>query len=385
MTGARHLYVHLPFCSSRCGYCDFVTVVGRHGEHGRYVGALLRELELRRQLLAPRVETVYLGGGTPTVTDPAALERLLGALPAAAEATVEANPETVTPGLAALLRRCGVDRVSLGAQTFAPRLLAVLDRVARPDDVRRAVYRLRDAGFDNISLDLIYGIPGQSTADLGRDLAQALALEPEHVSAYELEAKPGTRFTHAHGAELERQAGSMETYFERVVVTLTAAGYRWYETANFCRSAQGLVADGSTADGSAAGGVAGRDLRCRHNLGYWLGHDYLGLGVGAVSTIENRRWRNAPSLGRYVAALESGRLPPHEVEALPPYVRETERIMLGLRLDEPLPLAGLERALDAGQLERLEGLGLAVREREGLALTVRGRFLGGGVTARLLA
>jgi oxygen-independent coproporphyrinogen III oxidase len=385
MAGARHLYLHLPFCSSRCGYCDFVTVVGRRSDHGRYVDALLRELDLRRAAIDAQLETVYLGGGTPTFTDAAALERLLAALPAAAEVTVEANPETVTEALAALLVRCGVDRVSLGAQTFAPRLLEVLDRVASADDVRRAVYRLRDAGVDNISLDLIYGIPGQTTADLGRDLAQALALEPEHVSAYELEAKPGTRFTHAHGAELERQAGSMETYFERVVETLTAAGYRWYETANFCRSAQGLVGDGSTADGSAAGGVAGRDLRCRHNLGYWLGHDYLGLGVGAVSTIENRRWRNAPSLGRYVEALESGRLPPHEVEALPPHVRETERIMLGLRLDEPLPFAGLERALDAAQLERLEGLGLAVREREGLALTVRGRFLGGGVTARLLA
>jgi len=380
VTGARHLYVHLPFCSSRCGYCDFVTVVGWRGEHGRYVDALLRELALRRDPIEAGIDTVYLGGGTPTFTDSAELERLLGALPPAAEVTVEANPETVTSELAALLKRSGVDRVSLGAQTFGPRLLAVLDRVAGPDDVRRAIYRLRDAGIGNISLDLIYGIPGQEPADLDRDLAEALALEPEHVSAYELEAKPGTRFTHAHGAELERQAESMETYFERVVETLTAAGYRWYETANFCRAPQVSVAEVSVADGAT-----GRDLRCRHNLGYWLGADYLGLGVGAVSTIENRRWRNAPSLARYVAALETGQLPPHEVEDLPPRVRDTERIMLGLRLDEPLPLAGLERALDAVQLERLEGLGLAVRSGGNLALTPRGRFLGGGVTARLLA
>jgi oxygen-independent coproporphyrinogen-3 oxidase len=365
---ARHLYVHLPFCSSRCGYCDFVTVVGRREEHGRYVSALLRELDLRGHLLAPDVETVYLGGGTPTLTESASLERLLEALPAAAEVTVEANPETVTTALAALLQNRGVDRVSLGAQTFDPRLLAVLGRVASPDDVRQAVYRLRAAGIDNISLDLIYGIPGQRPADLGRDLAEALALEPDHLSAYELEAKPGTRFTHAHGAELERQADAMETYFERVVETLTAAGYRWYETASFCRSPP-----------------AGADRRCRHNLGYWLGHDYLGLGVGAVSTIENRRWRNAPSLGRYLTALESGRLPTHEIEDVPSHIRDTERIMLGLRLDEPLPLEGLEGALDAGQLARLEGLGLAVRDEGGLALTSRGRFLGGGVTARLLA
>jgi oxygen-independent coproporphyrinogen-3 oxidase len=370
VAGARHLYVHLPFCSSRCGYCDFVTVVGRLGEHRSYVDALLAELGLRRELIAAPLETVYLGGGTPTFTDRAELERLLDALPRAAEVTVEANPETVTDELAALLARAGVDRVSLGAQTFAPRLLAVLGRVAQPDDVRRAIYRLRDAGIDNSSLDLIYGIPGQEPADLDRDLAEALALEPEHISAYELEAKPGTRFTHAHGAELERQAESMETYFERVVETLTAAAYRWYETASFCR---------------APDGAGGRDLRARHNLGYWLGHDYLGLGVGAVSTIQSRRWRNTPSLGRYLAALASGALPPHETEDLPRAVRETERIMLGLRLDEPLPLDGLEEALDAVQLERLEGLGLAVREAGSLALTHRGRFLGGGVTARLLA
>ena len=369
MGGARHLYVHLPFCGSRCGYCDFVTVVGRNGDHGRYVDALSCELELERDSLAETVETVYLGGGTPTLIEPAALERLLGSLPVARELTVEANPETVTPELAELLSRNNVDRVSLGAQTFEPRLLRTLDRVAQPDDVRRAFYRLRDVGFDNISLDLIYGIPGQKPSDLARDLVEALALEPEHVSAYELEAKPGTRFTHQHGEELERQADAMESYFERVVETLTAAGYRWYETANFCLT------------GARA---AGRDLRARHNLGYWLGHDYLGIGVGAVSTIESRRWRNAPSLGRYLSALGQGLRPPRELEELSAATRRTERVMLGLRLDEPLPLEGLEVAVDEEELERLAGLGLAVRGEGALSLTPRGRFLGGGVTARLL-
>ncbi|HEX4930452.1 MAG TPA: coproporphyrinogen-III oxidase family protein, partial [Gaiellaceae bacterium] len=255
MTGARHLYVHLPFCAHRCGYCDFVTVVGHAGDHGAYVDALLAELELERVLLGD-VDTVFLGGGTPTVTEPAALARLLAGLPNAAETTIEANPETVTPGLAALLREHGVNRVSLGAQSFQPHLLETLERRARPADVRAAVRTLRDAGFDNLSLDLIYGIPGQSRADLERDLAEAIALEPEHLSCYELEAKPGTRFTHAHGEELERQADVMEDYFERVVEALTRAGYRWYETANFCRE-----------DGE-------HDLRAHHNLGYWLGRDY---------------------------------------------------------------------------------------------------------------
>ncbi len=371
MTGARHLYVHLPFCSSRCGYCDFVTVVGRDGEHDRYVDALLRELELERALLAPRLDSVYLGGGTPTLTHPLALQRLLAALPPADEVTIEMNPETAMPELARLLSRNGVTRVSIGAQTFHMHLLDVLQRRARPDDVRRAVQVVRDAGIDNISLDLIYGIPGQEPADLARDLAEALALEPEHVSAYELEAKPGTRFTHAYGAELERQAESMETYFERVVETLTAAGYRWYETANFCRA--------QSKD------TQSRDLRAKHNLGVWLGRDYLGIGVGAVSTIENRRWRNAPSLHRYVAALERGERPPRELEPLPVEVRDTERVMLGLRLDEPLPLAGLQASLDQSELERLTRGGLVAQGDGSLTLTKRGRFLGGGVTARLLA
>ena len=178
MTAVRHLYVHLPFCAHRCGYCDFVTVVGRHGLHERYVDALLLELELERAMLAPRLETVFLGGGTPTLTQAGALRRLLGALPSAAELTVEANPETVTPELALLLRESGVTRVSLGAQSFRPHLLQVLERRATPDDVRRAFYHLRDACFDNISIDLLHGIPGQSAADLELDIGEALALAP---------------------------------------------------------------------------------------------------------------------------------------------------------------------------------------------------------------
>jgi putative oxygen-independent coproporphyrinogen III oxidase len=375
VTGARHLYVHLPFCSSRCGYCDFVTVVGRRGEHGTYVDALVAELELERHLLAPQVETVFLGGGTPTFTEHGSLKRLLAALPSAVEVTVEANPETVTPTVATLLRSAGVNRVSLGAQSFQPELLRVLDRVASPDTVRRGFYHLRDAGFDNISLDLIYGIPGQSTSALEADLGEALALEPEHLSCYELEAKPGTRFTHTHGDELGRQAEAMEEYFELVVGRLTAAGYRWYETANFCRSPLGRES---------------RDLRARHNLGYWLGRDYLGIGVGAVSTIEQRRWRNTPRLPAYVSALAEGRRPEREVEPLSDAVVREERVMLGLRLDEPLVLGPVAAAVDADGLERMQQLGLATVTDRGaseasISLTRRGRLLGGAVTAELLA
>jgi oxygen-independent coproporphyrinogen-3 oxidase len=313
--------------------------------------------------LAPRLETIFLGGGTPTFTEAGALERLLASLPDADEVTVEANPETVTPSLARLLSRNRVNRVSLGAQSFNTSLLAVLERRCRPEDVRRAVHDLRDAGLDNISLDLLYGIPGQSTAELEADIERALALAPEHVSYYELEAKPGTRFTHTHGEELARQADAMEGYFERVVEALVGVGYRWYETANFC--------------------LPGREAR--HNLGYWLGRDYLGLGIGAVSTLGLERRRNAPKLAAYVAALARGDTPPREVEELDEETKRRERLMLGLRLDRPLPLASVGGAVEPAALARVERLGLAERRDDGLVLTERGRFLGGAVTAELMA
>ena len=373
MSGVRHLYVHLPFCANRCGYCDFVTVVGRQAQHRGYVDALLAELALEGRVLADRLQTVFLGGGTPTFTAPEELARLLARLPDADELTVEANPETVTPELARLLVEGGVNRVSLGAQSFQPHLLEVLERRAQPDDVRRAVYLLRDAGLDNISLDLVYGIPGQSPAELGADLADALTLEPQHLSYYELEAKPGTRFTRAHGHELERQAEAMEGYFEAVVDTLTAAGYRWYETANFCVT---------------PGRARGRDLRAHHNLAYWQGRDYLGLGIGAVSTVAGVRRRNLAGLAAYVAALSRGAAPRREVEVLDEQTRAFERLMLGLRLDDPLPVHDVESCLDSAALERLAAGGLLELSRNGagdeLRLTRRGRFLGGAVTAELV-
>jgi len=373
MSLVRHLYVHLPFCAHRCGYCDFVTVVGRHSQHRAYVDALLAELALEGDVLAARLDTVFLGGGTPTFTEPEELARLLAGLPCAEELTVEANPETVTPELARLLCDGRVNRVSLGAQSFQPHLLKVLERRAQPADIRRAVYLLRDAGLDNISLDLVYGIPGQSAADLASDLADALMLEPEHLSCYELEAKPGTRFTHAHGDELERQAEAMEGYFEAVVDTLTGAGYRWYETANFC------------VEPDRAGG---RDLRARHNLAYWHGRDYLGVGIGAVSTVSGVRSRNLPGIGAYLSTLSAGKPPRREVEVLDAQTQACERLMLGLRLDEPLRVADVEGSLDPGALARLAAGGLVELTSNGngdeLRLTRRGRFLGGAVTAELV-
>ena len=285
----------------------------------------------------------------------------------------------MTPALARLLRDRGVTRISLGAQTFDPRLLTVLERRATPDVVRRAFYHLRDAYFDNISLDLIYGIPGQTAAALAADLDEAVELAPEHISCYELEAKPGTRFTHAWGAELMRQAEAMEGYLELVVNALEGAGYRWYETSSFCREA--AVARGDEGAGAPAGG---RDRRARHNLAYWRGRDYLGLGIGAVSTVGAVRWRNRPGLGAYLAELRAGRRPPREVEALDADTKLRERLMLGLRLDEPLALAGVADVVDMAGLDRLQRLGLAERREGTLRLTARGRRLGGAATVELL-
>ena len=356
--GIRHLYVHVPFCAHRCGYCDFVTVTGHEDERGRYVDALTAELGRAR--VEP--ETIVVGGGTPSILADADLARLLAALPAAGEVTVECNPETITRAKAQVLVEGGVTRVSLGAQSFRPHVLDVLERRARPEQIARAVALLRDAGVQSLNLDLIFGVPGQGLGDLRADLDDLLALEPNHVSSYELEAKPGTRFTHRHGRELERQAEAMEVYYEEVVARMRAAGYRWYETANFCRPGH----------------------ECRHNLGYWLGHDYLGVGVGAVSTVGLERRRNRPGVRGYLAAVEAGDHPPAEVELLTPAERGTERLMLGLRLDTPLELNGLAVLVDDGACARLAAAGMLDRRDGSMALTDRGRFLANDVVASVL-
>ena len=355
----EHLYLHVPFCAHRCGYCDFVTVTGvGDGVADRYVDALIEEL--RRWAPAPR--TVFIGGGTPSLLPDPTLRRLLASLPDTGELTVECNPETITPAKAQVLVEGGVNRVSLGAQSFRAGLLRTLERRSTPDQVRDAVGVLRAAGVQNLNLDLIFGVPGQSEADLAQDLEDALALEPDHLSYYELEAKPGTRFTHAHGHELTRQADAMEGYYQTVVETLQEAGYRWYETANFC-------CDGRMAE---------------HNLGYWLGHDYLGLGIGAVSTQGLERRRVRPSLRGYMEAVEAGDPPPAEIEQLTAQERGTERLMLGLRLDRPLELNGQAGLVDEAAAQRLAAAGLLIRGPGTIQLSDRGRRVADSVVATLL-
>ena len=258
--------------------------------------------------------------------------------------------------------------MSLGAQSFQPELLRVLERVAGPDDVRRAVHHLRDAGFDNISLDLIYGIPGQSAADLEADLDDALALEPEHLSCYELEAKPGTRFTHAWGEELARQADAMEDYFERVVATLTGAGYRWYETANFCRAGRTVgatCARGTTsATGSATTTSVSGSARCRQSRTALAEHAADRALLEALARGGSERELEPLDDGRARARARHARAPARRAAA----ARRPRH------------------ALDAAGLARVEQLGLAgATAARRSTLTERGRFLGGAVTAELLA
>ena len=357
----RHLYVHVPFCAHRCGYCDFVTVAGHDDQHAPYVDALLAEQHASPHLDPAGVETVFVGGGTPTLLGPQLLGRLLDGLPAAAERTVECNPETVTPELARALAERGL-RVSLGAQSFQAPLLAVLERRATPAVVEAAVTTLRAAGVANLSLDVIHGIPGQDRSLLDADLDRLIALQPDHCSVYELEAKPGTRFTHAHGAELARQGELMEEHYERVIERLEGAGYTWYESANFARP--------------------GRESQ--HNRAYWLGRDYLGIGVGAVSTVGTERRVNAPRLAGYLTAIAAGEPAPAKLEDVPTATRQRERLMLGLRLVEGVERATVEEAIDPAALALLVAHGV-VAERDGrIILERRGRLLVNDVVARLL-
>ena len=233
-SGAPHLYVHLPFCAHRCGYCDFVTATGRDHLHGAYVDALLREL--REEHDGSPVETIFLGGGTPTYHGTARAAAPPARAPAGTELTVEANPETVTPELARALRGAGVNRVSLGAQTFQPHLLRVLERLRDADDVKRAFITCATPDSTTSRSTSSTGFPDRAPPS-SKPTSPRRSRSSRSTSAPTSSRRSPARASRiAHGAELERQAERMEDYFERVVAHLTGAGYRWYETANFCRA-----------------------------------------------------------------------------------------------------------------------------------------------------
>ncbi len=363
MTGARHLYVHLPFCESRCGYCAFVVQVGALDRRDAYLDALVRELELESGRLADRIDTVYLGGGTPTLMGAERIGTLLAAvrdrLAPGAEVSVEANPETVDEPMLTGLLAAGVTRISMGAQSFRPHLLARLDRRASADRVRAAVATARRIGVPSLSLDLLFAVPGQTAADLDADIEEVLAAAPDHVSWYELEVKPETGLA-ARGEVVDEDF--TEDAYHRIVDALEDAGYRWYETANFARPGH----------------------EARHNLAYWGAADYLGVGIGAVSTVGAARWRNAPDLEGYVAALAAGRVPRRGGEDLDPATRRLERWMLALRRDEPIDRRALGEPDHPEALDELADMGLLTYDDERIRLTRDGRFVQNAVAGRLM-
>ncbi|MBK5225633.1 MAG: radical SAM family heme chaperone HemW [Thermoleophilia bacterium] len=386
----NHLYIHIPFCASRCGYCDFFSQAGCLSQGEAYVDALLAELadsgivgqaehlpgELAKcgtgsmddSAAGPGgLATVYLGGGTPTLLGSRLLERLLSALRPLcrerAEITVEANPSTVTPELAAGLAESGVNRVSLGAQSFNRRLRKNLGRAGPMEAIGRAVKALRAAGFENVGLDLMFSIPEQTLADLEQDLIQALALEPEHISCYELTVKDGSDYQRRWQRQLEEVAGNGHRFYETVVDTLEGAGYRWYETSNYAHPGK----------------------ECRHNLAYWQRADFFGLGAGAWSSQGLNRWRNVEDAGAYIEGAALGDWEGiREHERLSERQQLTELLMLGLRVKNGIDRQTVAEALDGEQENILLRNGFLLNEGGRILLTRRGRFMANEVCARLI-
>nr|MDT0662383.1 radical SAM family heme chaperone HemW [Micromonospora sp. DSM 115978] len=375
------VYVHVPFCASRCGYCDFNTYtaaeLGPGASREEYADAVLAELALAARVLGdappPRVDTVFVGGGTPTLLPADDLARILDGidrtwgLAADAEVTTEANPESVTPTSLKELRAAGYTRISLGMQSAAAGVLAVLDRRHTPGRAPQAATEARDAGFDHVNLDLIYGTPGESADDFARSLAAVTAAGVDHVSAYALIVEDGTRLA-ARMRRGELPYPSDDVAADRYLAAeaaLDAAGLTWYEVSNWART---------PAD------------QCRHNLLYWRGGDWWGLGPGAHSHVGGVRWWNVRHPAGYAARLAAGESPGQGRELLTPAERHTEDVMLGLRLRSGLPLAALDRAGLAGagrarDAGLLSGPGYAAGRA---VLTLRGRLLADAVIRDLL-
>jgi oxygen-independent coproporphyrinogen-3 oxidase len=383
--GSFGVYVHVPFCLTRCHYCDFVTYTGMEGLRRPYAAALLEEAAMAVAALGPEppaVTSVFVGGGTPTLL-PAAdlgrvLERLRELLPFApgAEVTVEANPETVDPAMAGGLAAAGVTRVSMGAQSFDDRVLAALGRVHDSARVGEAVATLRAAGVPAVNLDLIYGGPGEDAASWSASLAAALALGPEHLSAYALTVEPATRFGRlvAAGRMAEPAEDDLADRYDRACATLAAAGYGHYEVSNW-------------AAGEPAGDRPARvpSHASRHNLTYWRRGRYLGLGAGAHEFDgTTRRW-NVAGVPAYLAAVAGRRRPTDGEEHLDPDQARFEALALRLRTVDGLAPAearalGADPAGPAAEELRQAGL-LAPGPR--LRPTERGMFLHGELVARL--
>ena len=373
------IYVHVPFCRTRCGYCDFntytATELGPGASRDSYPGLAVAEVRFARRVLGAGslpVTSVFFGGGTPTLLPPAALAEILRAidgefgLASGAEVTVEANPETVDERVLAALRASGMTRISLGMQSAVPHVLAVLDRVHEPGRPARCAQWARAAGFAHVSLDLIYGTPGESDADWRESLAAALAAGPDHISAYALIVEEGTALA-ARVGRGEVAAPDDDVMADRYLIAdevLAGHGLTWYEISNW---------------------AACDAARCRHNLLYWTGGDWWGIGPGAHSHVGGTRWWNVKHPAAYAARMAAGRSPALAREILTAAERRLERILLMTRLAGGCPLAELE---PAGRLAAADavarGLAAEAPYTSGrVVLTRRGRLLADAVVRDL--
>jgi oxygen-independent coproporphyrinogen-3 oxidase len=345
MNSELAFYVHIPYCARRCGYCDFNTYTPSElsissdlsGVSRDYIDLLIAEINSARKISkADLVPTIFFGGGTPTLMEPADLGRVVTAiknnfdLAPNAEITTEANPDTVTPAKLAELREAGINRISFGMQSAVPHVLAALDRTHNPANVARSVNDARAAGFDEVSVDLIYGTPGESMSDWQESIDVALSLPISHISAYALIVEQGTKL----GAQVKRGEVVMpdddETADKYVLADAKfgAAGLNWYELSNW----------------SKAGSES------RHNLAYWNGDNWWGAGPGAHSHIDGRRWWNVKHPTAYKEKISSGQSPMHEEEVLNDEQKNSERMMLEIRLAKGIDA----KTLDSGQLAILE-------------------------------
>jgi oxygen-independent coproporphyrinogen-3 oxidase len=350
--GEFGVYLHVPFCAHRCDYCAFATWTDRAQLIDRYLDAC--RIEIERAVVAgmPAATSVFVGGGTPSLVSADRLIAVLAAVPTApgAEVTIECNPDTVTPGLLEAYAGAGVNRLSFGVQSMVPHVLVGLGRTHDPDQVTRAIGATIAAGFVNWNVDLIYGGAGESLGDWNVTLEEALALDPPHVSAYALTVEPGTGLAADPGRwpDDDDQADKYLLATER----LGAAGLEWYEISNWARPGH----------------------RCRHNLLYWRGGEYLGFGCSAHSHRHARRWWNVRTPERYIEAVEAGRPPEAAGERLAAEERRLEALQLAIRTADGVPIEALP-------VDGLDGL---VDVDDGRAvLTVRGRLLANEVALRL--
>ena len=369
------VYVHVPFCRTRCGYCDFNTYtaaeLGSGASRDSYAGLAIAEIRLAARVLAGRagpVQTVFFGGGTPTLLPPADLAAILLAidselgLAAGAEVTAEANPETVDERALAELRAAGFTRISLGMQSAVPHVLAALDREHQPGRPEQCARWARAAGFEQVSLDLIYGTPGESDADWQLSLRRAVDAGPDHISAYALIVEEGTRLA----ARIRRGELPMpddDVLADRYLMgdeLLAAAGLRWYEISNW---------------------AAAESSECRHNLLYWTGGDWWGIGPGAHSHVAGTRWWNVRHPAAYAQRISAGASPGQAREVLSPGEQATERVMLTTRLATGCPASELTRAgLIAARQAVADGLAGADALAAGrVELTRTGRLLADAV------